>query len=269
MEWCLALWLSEVACRKRSAMKKMMIAVAVMVFASATAAAQFTGKLVYQVVRPNEILTMTYYQNGNNVHVEAYTMHVNKGVIDSPTLRPQDTILFDLSKSTETHLQHSTQNAIIAPYSMTIIDQTSYGKTLSPPYVQLVGPDTANSYTCMHYAVNYNAKPFGASRRDVWVTSTLGNPGIYVMGSYLYFTPGSQQVQALTAAGFSGVVVRMKMTGQGPTTVMNLVGVDTKTPKASLFQVPSNYTIIDHSGYVPSQLGVKAPPANKALTPKQ
>ena len=274
MESGCAGWVVGVACGKCSAMKKMMIAVrllavAAMTFAAGGAWAQFGGKLVYQIVRPTVVLTMTYYQTGNNVHVEAYSMQVKKGVVDSSTLSVQDTILFDLSKATETHLQRQTGRAIISPYTATIIGQTAYGKTIPPPTVQLVGPDTANGYTCTHYIEKYSgAKPFGQGQREIWVTNGLGNPGILVMGSYLYYTPGSGQLQALNAAGCVGVVVRTKMSGMGQVAVMNLVSVDTKRINPSLYQIPSYYFVIDNSGYAPSKLGVKpSTPPLKTLTP--
>ena len=251
-------------------MKITMIAAAVgSCLAAVTANAQFTGKLVYQIVKPTVILTMTYYQNGNNVHVEAYSMEVKKGVVDSSTFSVQDTILFDLSKGTETHLQRQTGNAIISPYTMTILAQTRYGQMSTPVTVQQAETDTVNGYSCTHYIENSTgAKPFGSTRRDLWVTNALGTPGIAVMGSYLYYTPGSQPLQALYAAGGTGVIVRAKISAIGQTAVMNLIGVDTKTPGAALFQVPSNYVIIDRSGYVAPKLGVKAPPPLKNI-PKQ
>lgn len=243
-------------------MKKMMIAagrllaVVGLALTAGTASAQFGGKLVYQIVKPTVVLTMTYYQSGNNVHVEAYSMEVKKGAVDSSTFSVQDTILFDLTKNTETHLQRQTGRAIISPYTATIIAQTAYGKTIPPPTVQLVGPDTANGYTCTHYIEKYpGAKPFGQTQRDIWVTNALGNAGILVMGSYLYYTPGSPQLQALNAAGCVGVVVRTKISGLGQVAVMNLISVDTKRLLASLFQIPSYYSIIDNSGYAPHKLG--------------
>lgn len=80
---------------------------------------------------------------------------------------------------------------------------------------------------------------------------------IEVVGSYLYYTPGSQRLQALTTAGCTGVIVRTKMSGLGQTAVMNLVSVDTKTPDASLFKLPGYYFVIDRSGYIPPNLGGK------------
>jgi hypothetical protein len=229
-----------------------MTAVVALVVAANPARAQFAGKLVYQIVRPNVIVNMTYYQSGNNVHVDAYTIDVKKGVVDSSTLFPQDTILFDLSKGTETHLQRHTGRAIISQYTATILAQAGYGKSISSVSVQMVGPDTANGYSCTHFVEKYNGvKPFGASQRDVWVTNTLGNPGILVVGSFLYYTPGSQRLQGLNNAGCTGVVVRAKMTGMGQTMVMNLIDVNTKRVSPSLFQVPSYYTVIDNSGYIP------------------
>lgn len=262
-------WVAGVACGKCLAMKKIMIAIALVVFGIGTLRAQFGGKLVYQIVRPTVVLTMTYYQTGNNVHVEAYSMQVKKGVVDSSTLSVQDTILFDLSKATETHLQRQTGRAIISPYTATIIAQTAYGKASSST-VELVGPDTANGYTCTHYIQkNSGMGPFGRGQCDVWVTNSLGNAGILVMGSYLYYTPGSQRLQALNTAGCAGVVVRTKTSGVGPTVVMDLVSVETKKRvNPALFQIPSYYFVIDNSGYAPSKLGVKpATPPLKTLTP--
>ncbi|HEV9038327.1 MAG TPA: DUF4412 domain-containing protein [Puia sp.] len=246
-------------------MKKLMIAAAgrriaggALIFAASTASGQFAGKLVYQIVRPSVVVTMTYYQSGNSVHVEAYTIDVTKGKLDSSTFFPQDTILFDLTKGTETHLQRHTGRAIITQYTATIMAEAGYGKGISSASVQLVGPDTANGYSCTHFVENYGgAKPFGASRRDIWVTNALGNPGIMVMGSFLYYTPGAQRLQALNTAGCAGVVVRTKMSGMGQTTVMNLIAVDTKRLNARMFQIPSYYSVIDNSGYVPPKAVTK------------
>ena len=241
---------------------------AALTLATGTATAQFTGKLVYQVVRPHVVLTMTYYQSGSMVHIEAYTMNVKKGVIDSSTLFAQDTILFDVSKGTETHLQKATHFTIITPYSMTLAAQAGYGAAISSTSVQPSGTGTINGYSCAHFIEKYTGGgPFGSDQRDVWATTTLGAPSILVVGSYLYYTPGSQRLQALNTAGCTGVIVQSTMSGQGQTTTMNLVSVDTTTPDASLFQVPAYYTIMDRSGYVPSKVAVKPAPPNKVLTP--
>jgi hypothetical protein len=230
------------------------VATAAMTLAAGTASGQFTGKLVYQIVRPTEVLIMTYYQNGTNVQVSAYSMPVKNGVADTSTLFVQDTILYDLAKNTETHLQRASGYAIIAPYTLTTIAQTRYGQTLPPVSVQQVVNDTARGYSCTRFVMMHPAGKLGKpSQTVVWVTNSLGIPGIEVMGSYLYYTPGSQQLQAMISAGCTGVVVRAQINALGQLTTMNLINADTHTPQASLFRVPSYYTIVDHSGYVPAK----------------
>src|SRR6516164_9648224 len=80
------------------------------------ASAQFTGKLVYEIVRTDK-LTMTYYQDKGRARIEAVNMRMNNGVPDPSTAKYQNVLLFDLSKNTETHLQQQSKMAIMTQYT--------------------------------------------------------------------------------------------------------------------------------------------------------
>ena len=218
-----------------------------------TASAQFTGKLVYEIDRPKEKLVMTYYQSGTAAHVEAYNITTNNGVTDTTTVNPQDTILFDFANSNETHLQWRYQRAMKTRYTDDVLTAatTAKGKSLGTTTVTNKGADTANGYNCTHFVLTTTSQ-FGSSTRDVWVTGDLGPaPTAWVLGSYLYFTPGFPTFTKLTAAGANGIVVKSTASNarQGVISVMNLVVVDTHTPNPALFQVPSYYTVFDRTGF--------------------
>lgn len=210
------------------------------------AIAQFSGKLVYEKVHPDSKLVMTYYQDKTNARIEAYSVHMQNNVPDISTINAQDTILYDLSKSVETHLQNTTQRAIITQYTFSLISN-------SPLYqnqvidIKKVGQETLNGYSCSHFLITNTLKG-RITHTEVWITKDLGPaPGIYVMGSYLYYTPGYPMFTKLIEAGGDGIVVKA-VQGEGTFSAMiNLVSVDKKTPSASMYKVPSRYTVIDNS----------------------
>ena len=205
--------------------------------------AQFAGKLTYSIVSKDHTLYMVYYQNGNNARVEARSL----SNADSSVLNTQDTLLFDIAAKKTTHLVYKTGMAVIMMNTATFAQQALVNsKSQSSVSVQTIGAETVNGYACTHYViVGQTGKAI--SKRDVWVTTSLGTPGIQVVGSFLYYTPDFQQEQKLVAAGGAGVVVKTSISIPGFTTVMNLVSVDTKTPAARLFSVPSWYTVVDRS----------------------
>jgi Domain of unknown function (DUF4412) len=211
--------------------------------------AQFTGKLVYEIDRPDTKLVMTYYQKGTQGHIEAYNVKMSNGTADMSTLHPQDTVLWDFAKGTETHLNYHQMRAFMTKYigKMESDAIAAHGQNMSTVTVTSKGSESVNGYACTHYVMTMGTKIF-KSTRDVWITKDLGPaPTVYVVGSYLYFTPGFPHFTDLTQAGADGVVVKAVLSGAGMVSTMNLISVDKKTPSASLFQAPSRYTLIDET----------------------
>ena len=205
--------------------------------------AQFGGKLTYQVINSSNTLTMIYYQNGNNARVDAWS--VSKS--DTTNVNHQDTLLFDIAGRKTTHLVYKTGMAVIMPNTAAMTLQAIAASGLQPKItVQTIGAETVNGYACTHYVIIDQTYRY-TSKRDVWVTTSLGTPGIQVMSGYLYYTPDYPQEVQLIAAGGAGVVVKSVVSVPGLTTTMNLVAVDPKTPPAALFNVPSYYVVSDRS----------------------
>jgi len=207
-----------------------------------TAQAQFAGKLTYRIVNPTSTLTMIYYQNGNNARVDAQSV---SNTDTTKVVNVQDTLLFDIAGRKMTHLQYKTGMAYITQNTAALAQQ-AMASTQSTVTIQTVGPETVNGYSCTHYVVVGQTGHL-VTKRDIWVTTALGTPGIQVAGGYLYWTPDFVQEIKLVAAGGAGVVVKSQVTGPGLSTTMNLIAVDTKTPGASVFAVPSWYTVVDRS----------------------
>lgn len=227
---------------------KIILSVLAGLFACWTAHAQFAGTLTYRIIHPTSTLTMVYYQNGNNARVDAQSV---SNTDTTKVVNVQDTLLFDIAGRKMTHLQYKTGMAFIT-LNTAALAQQAMASTKSTVTVQTIGPETVNGYPCTHYVVEGKTGNY-VSKREVWVTTALGTPGIQVAGGYLYWTPDFEQEIKLVAAGGAGVVVKSSVTAPGLSTIMNLVGVDTKTPAASLFAVPSRYTVVDRSQWtVPS-----------------
>jgi hypothetical protein len=207
-----------------------------------TAQAQFAGKLTYRIVYPSSTLTMVYYQNGNNARVEAHSFsNADSTVITNV----QDTLLFDIAGLNITHLQYQTGRAIIAKTAPTLAKGAMAGLN-TQVNIQTIGAENVNGYACTHYVIATQTGQM-LSKKDIWVTTSLGTPGIQVAGGYLYYTPDFPQEIKLLAAGGAGVVVKSSISAGKMTSEMNLIGVDTKPPSPRLFTVPGWYTVIDNT----------------------
>jgi hypothetical protein len=208
------------------------------------ATAQFAGKLTYKIVYSNSTLVMTYWQNGNSVKVTAQSVSNSDS---TQVINTQDTLLFDIQGKKTTHLVYKTGQAVIMPNTGSMSQQAmAAAGTQQSLSVLAIGAETVNGYACTHYAVTATMGHY-VSRRDVWVTTSLGNPGLQVAGGYLYWTADFQQAVKLAAAGGVGVVVKSLVNMPGLMTTMNLVGVDTNVPPASIFAVPGWYVVVDRS----------------------
>ncbi len=198
-----------------------------------SASAQFTGKLVYEIARPDTKLVMTYYQKGTQGRIEAYNVKMSSGIADMSTLHAHDTILFDFAKATETHLNYHQMRGFITKYIGKIESDAiaAHGKNLGAVTVTSKGPETVNGYVCTHYVMATNNKTWN-STRDIWITNGLGPaPTVYIVGSYLYFTPRIPAFHGcFTQAGANGVVVKSVLTGGPMVSTMNLVSVGPDDP---------------------------------------
>ena len=223
----------------------------VLALGAESVAAQFNGSLIYQVDQNGNRLVMKYYQSGTNGKIEAYNVTLKNGVPDSTTMHAQDTIIFDFAAGTETHLQYHTMRAYKQQYMGSVINAALSAKLKSMGTVTVSGggSDTANGYNCNHYVIT-SASKLGTGTRDVWVSGSLGpSPTAWVVGSYLYFTPGYLHFTKLLAAGASGIVVKVNssFTHQGLQYSMLLIGYDPHPPRQQFFSVPSRYSVIDET----------------------
>jgi hypothetical protein len=216
-------------------------------FAGMGARGQFGGKLTYKIIRPTEILTMVYYESGNNARMDA---RMTSPTDTTQVLNTQDTMLFDIAGRKMTKMQYKTGMAFITVNTATLA-MAVLKKSINS--VQTVGPETVNGYACTHYILSSQTGNF-VTKRDLWITSSLGNPGVQVVGSFLYLTSEHPQMVALAQAGATGVVVKCTMKATGVNMEMNLVGVDQRRLPASTFQVPSRYTVVDRTNFpIPTQ----------------
>lgn len=213
-----------------------------------TAGAQFAGKLTYKIVQSNsDVLTMVYYQSGNNARVDARS---TAGADSTQVINTQDTILFDIAARKMTKMQYKTGMAFIVPNTATLALSVLTKSTVT---VQTVGAENVNGYPCTHYTLIGQTGKL-VSKRELWITASLGNPGVQVAGGYLYLTAEHPQTVKLAEAGATGVVVKSVVTGPGLHTEMNLVAVDTKRLAPSIFKVPAWYTVVDRSNIaIPTQ----------------
>ena len=228
------------------------LATLVLTMIGQAAFAQFSGKLVYQLDRHNTRLVMTYIQSGTNARVTAYDITLKNGVPDSSTISPQDTILFDLAGATETHLQHHTGRAFKTKYTGALYAAMMPNGIKGASQTALRAPDSGqvvNGYHIAHYQL-IEKSPMGTGTRDIWITHDLGPaPTIWVLGSYLYYTPGFPSFTKLMNAGANGIVVQTQssFTHQGLQYTMTLISVDKRRVAPHTFDVPSRYTQIDNS----------------------
>lgn len=209
------------------------------------AAAQFTGKLVYEVttsLNANK-LTMVCYLDKSHARIEAVSVPLNAGVPDPANSFYQDTLLYDLTAGKQTTMQYKTHMAIITAYTSKILMEAGLYKE-GDVSVANMGAENVNGYNCTHFVMSF-AK--SSPKRDFWITKDLGTASLVVAGGYLYYPPGHPLLQKLLDAGGAGVMVKASTGGKGFLSTMSLVSVDKKMPAASLFQVPSWYTTIDRS----------------------
>jgi hypothetical protein len=148
-----------------------------------------------------------------------------------------------------THLQFKTGMAIITKYTLDMM-AANPGLQGGNVTIQNLGAETVNGYSCTHYVLaRENGVAPKGSKTEVWITPALGAPTIYVMGSYLYYTPGYPPFTKLLAAGGNGVVVKILSGFTGYMSTINLVSVDKTTPSSSFFKIPSYYRTLDNSNF--------------------
>lgn len=215
---------------------------------SLPASAQFNGKLVYQIDQEGTRIVMTYIQYGTNAVITAYTMQLKNGVADTTTFHAQDTLIFDFTAATETHLQYKTWRAYKQKYMGTIM-AAAVDKMPGTVSYAAAGSGSVNGYSCNHYVITTTTK-FNTSKKDVWTTNDIGgSPTTWVLGGFLYYTPGFPPFAKLTAAGATGVVVQAGSTAGKLHWTMNLISCDPHfVPKVrGFFSVPSRYTLVDET----------------------
>ncbi len=221
-----------------------------------SAFAQFNGKLVYQMDQKKSRTVMTYLQTGTSGKMEAYDISFKNGIPDSSTIQAQDTILYNFADSNETHLQYQTKRAMKMRYlaitEAAMVANRMKGKASTT--VTANGPDTANGHQCMHYTIT-STSALGTGVRDIWITGDFGkgvSPSVWVVGDYLYYTPGSPHLLELMAKGAGGVVVKVVASSprQGVIYTVNLMAIEQpRRYRAAEFNVPSGYTLVDRTSF--------------------
>jgi hypothetical protein len=201
---------------------------------------QFQGSLTYEQNATNKIVT-TYYQNSTMGRIDAkiYPLLKNK-VPDTANAKDQDPLIFDFNANREITL-HSNMKMAITTLPNTFFFEKQMQMTSSDVTVKLVGSEKVGNYSCQHFHVMVKK-----SMKDlnIWITQDLGNANIIICPMFLYYTPGCIGTQMIQSAGGTGVVVKAT---SGPLTI-NLVSYTKRTPPTSLFQTPSGYQSVDHSG---------------------
>ena len=250
---------------KLASMKKVLacLQAGLIVLATSPVSAQFNGRLIYQAdKKKGGRVVMTYLQSGNSGRMTGYDIDLKNGYPDTSTMQAQDTILYDFTNANETHLQFETLRAMKMKYMGNVVSalMSPRLKQQSSTTVVNKGADTANGHQCMHFVVT-TTSPLNTGIRDIWITTDFGagvSPLVWVTGMYLYYQPGTPQLQQLTAAGAAGVVVRVIASNprNGVLWTMNLITYDHPRLMKETFTVPSRYTILDRTNVsIPSRSG--------------
>ncbi len=220
-----------------------------MAFAFQRLPAQFGGVLHYEndyvdawFGTKGKVLT-DIYESGYLIRIEAMDTNFTKKDVTK-----QNTLLIDINKGTETHLQESYRNGTV----FFISDKEKQAQMMNDQAHTVfnfkdLGPEKIGNYNCTHFVMTKsyaNLKTLKPARYDIWITKDLGSGNIWYVGRYLYFFAGMDLFKKLAGAGADGVVVKWQETESTSTTCV-LTGYQKEDLGSTIFTTPSNYTIVD------------------------
>jgi hypothetical protein len=198
--------------------------------------AQFEGILHYECISKNQVL-MSVYLTPGKARIEAKIVPFNNGIANVSAAKDQHIIIFDLVNKKEIKLIPDMKLATVSGFTEILMDSVA-NLTEKDISVQNLGSEKVGNFLCDHYMIMIKA-----SRKDLWVTKDLGISGLYVGSEFLYYANGGLVYQKLTAAGAAGLVVK-SLNGKLTT---ELKSYEKKVIPAAMFQIPSNYQIIDRN----------------------
>ncbi|MEO8855016.1 MAG: DUF4412 domain-containing protein [Ginsengibacter sp.] len=209
--------------------------------------AQFIGVLHYEngyvdkwFGTKGKVLT-TIYESGSMIRIEAKDTSFTKKDVTQ-----QNTLLVDIGKGTETHLQEMYKRGIV--YS--ISDKEKQAQMMNDQAHTIfnfenLGQEKIGQFNCTHFLITKsyaNLKKLPPARFDIWITKDLGSCNVWYVGNYLYFFGGMELYKKLAGAGADGVVIKWQET-TATTTTCTLTGYEKETLASSTFTTPSNYAM--------------------------
>jgi hypothetical protein len=228
-------------------MKKIIFLFLITVFFKSLSA-QFNGILHYEndyadtwFGSKGKVLT-DIYESGSMIRIEAMDTNFTKHDVTK-----QNTLLIDIAKGTEIHLQQMFHRGIVFSISdkekqmQAINDQTH---TIFD--FKNLGQEKIGEFNCTHFLMTKSyekLKTLPPARFDIWITKDLGSCNIWYIGRYLYFFGGMNLYKKLADAGADGVVVKWQET-ESSSTICKLTDYKNENLSSSIFIAPSNYTIM-------------------------
>jgi hypothetical protein len=215
--------------------------------------------LSFQVAQAQWVGVLTYTDNYDIGQIAGKTIttiyeSTGRGRIDSktyPTKSPnndlaekdQNELLFDFSKQQKTILIQNTKLAFTQALSTEDQrNQQVWQMQGGSVTIENLGSEKVGQFNCIHYAVTTTSTKTKMSasmpKKNIWITSDLGNSNIWYVGPYLYYIAGGFQQKKLADAGVTGVVVKWQY---GDAEAI-LTGYQQGPVPASTFAVPSGYT---------------------------
>lgn len=211
--------------------------------------AQFNGILHYEndyvdawFGTKGKVLT-TIYESGSGIRIEAVDTSFSKNDVTR-----QNTLLIDIDKGTETHLQEMFNRGIV--YSISDKEkqaQMMNDQTHTVFNFENLGPEKVGDFNCTHFVMTKSyakLKTLKPARYDIWITKDLDSCNVWYVGRYLYFFGGMDLFKKLAGVGADGVVVKWQETESTSTTCI-LTGYQQENLRSSIFTAPSNYTIVN------------------------
>jgi hypothetical protein len=214
--------------------------------------------LSFQIAKAQWIGVLTYTDNYDIGQIAGKTItriyeSAGRGRIESktyPTKSPnndlvekdQNELLFDFSKQQKTILIQNTKVAFTQPLSTEDQrNQQVWQMQGGSVTIENLGPEKVGQFNCIHYVVTTTSTKTKTSasmpKKNIWMTSDLGNSNIWYVGPYLYYLAGGFQQKKLADAGVSGVVIKWQY-GDAEAT---LTGYQQGSVPTSVFAVPSGY----------------------------
>lgn len=211
--------------------------------------AQFNGILHYEndyvdqwFGTKGKVLT-DISESGSMIRIEAEDTNFTKKDVTK-----QSTLLIDINKGMETHLQETLHRGTVFSISekekqvQMMNDQAHTVFTF-----ENLGPEKIGQFNCIHFLITKSyatLKTLPPARYDIWITKDLGSCNVWYIGRYLYLFDGMDLYKKLAGIGADGVVVKWQET-ESSTTTCTLTGYKQESVPSSTFTPPSNYIIMN------------------------